>query len=389
TKVIVKPASKDLVVKYKGQPVELDENGEYIFNVKGAARNNIVTVSPAPKYIALLGVDPATGSTVKKINEIKVIVPVINEEPTLNTDEAKIQAITLTDGTNTYSPAEIGEPQPKYNDSWEVIGMEYPLLFTSTVTAAGNYTLTIPEGTFYEAAWDETAEAYTEVAGGYITSEYKATYTVDPSALSPIEDYTVSPVNGSELETIDYIYITFNQFKYIDSYQGFDYPETVTMTCGELEQECMLTPNEDNMDILQFVVVPINDEWMDMQITTPGVWTLVTNDITYKGEAVELHLTYTVTGKTAAYTITPESGSTVDNLSEVTITFPDATTVDYNELPVTIKGADYEASSTDVHGSGNSWTVSFRNPAYDGEYTVTFPAGAFTIDGEEIATSDV
>ncbi|MDE7386367.1 MAG: hypothetical protein K2N28_04440 [Muribaculaceae bacterium] len=385
TKVIVKPASKNLVVKYKGQPVELDENGEYIFNVKGAARNNIVTVSPAPKYTAIVDVDPATGSTVKKINEIKVIVPILDEEMStmLSTDEAKIKAVTLTDGTNTYNPAEIGEPQAKYNDTWEVIGMEYPLLFTTAVTTAGNYTLTIPEGTFYEAAWDDATEAYTEVTGGYITSEYKATYTVDPSALSPIEDYTVSPVSGSELETIDQIDITFNQLKYADVFAGFENPETVTMTCGELEHECYIWINDEEQDVLKLSIVPMNEDWENDPITTPGVWTLVTNDITYKGEAVELHLTYTVTGKTAAYTITPEPGSTVDNLSEVTITFPDATTVDYNELPVTIKGADYEASSTDVHGSGNSWTVSFRNPAYDGEYTVTFPAGAFTIDGEE------
>ncbi|MDE6403255.1 MAG: hypothetical protein K2K86_05550, partial [Muribaculaceae bacterium] len=253
TKVIVKPASKNLVVKYKGQPVELDENGEYIFNVKGAARNNIVTVSPAPKYTAIVDVDPATGSTVKKINEIKVIVPILDEEMStmLSTDEAKIKAVTLTDGTNTYNPAEIGEPQAKYNDTWEVIGMEYPLLFTTAVTTAGNYTLTIPEGTFYEAAWDDAAEAYTEVTGGYITSEYKATYTVDPSALSPIEDYIVSPVSGSELETIDQIDITFNQLKYADVFAGFENPETVTMTCGELEHECYIWINDEEQDVLK------------------------------------------------------------------------------------------------------------------------------------------
>ena len=33
-------------------------------------------------------------------------------------------------------------------------------------------------------------------------------------------------------------------------------------------------------------------------------------------------------------------------------------------------------------GTGASRTVAFRNPTADGEYTVTFPAGAFTIDGK-------
>ncbi len=86
---------------------------------------------------------------------------------------------------------------------------------------------------------------------------------------------------------------------------------------------------------------------------------------------------------TADYLLTPAAGETVDNLSEITVTFPGAKVVDYTELPITLVGPQTNASSMDVHGSANQWTVNFRNPSVEGEYTVTFPAGAFTVDGED------
>lgn len=82
------------------------------------------------------------------------------------------------------------------------------------------------------------------------------------------------------------------------------------------------------------------------------------------------------------YPITPEHGSTVDNLSTITISFPDVKAVEYNETGILLAGPQTNASSTDVHGSDNEWYVSFHNPSVSGEYTVIFPAGAFTLDGE-------
>lgn len=85
----------------------------------------------------------------------------------------------------------------------------------------------------------------------------------------------------------------------------------------------------------------------------------------------------------ADYILSPADGTTVDNLSEIHVTFPGAKKVDYTEIPITLVGPQTDASSMDVHGSGIQWSVNFRNPSTEGNYTVTFPAGAFTIDGEE------
>ncbi|MDE7414188.1 MAG: hypothetical protein K2N05_10455 [Muribaculaceae bacterium] len=44
TQFIVRPADPRMEVTYKGDPVELDENGEFVFEAKGNIRNNVVRV---------------------------------------------------------------------------------------------------------------------------------------------------------------------------------------------------------------------------------------------------------------------------------------------------------------------------------------------------------
>lgn len=45
TLMIVRPADKNAVVTFRDERVELDENGEFVFEAKGNPRNNVVTVS--------------------------------------------------------------------------------------------------------------------------------------------------------------------------------------------------------------------------------------------------------------------------------------------------------------------------------------------------------
>lgn len=122
--------------------------------------------------------------------------------------------------------------------------------------------------------------------------------------------------------------------------------------------------------------------------------------VTYKNQPVELdengEYVFVATGNARnnvvkvspapdapVYPITPLHGTTVDNLSLITITFPDVTEVEYNDNKnILLTGPETNMASNDVHGSGNEWNVTFRNPSVSGEYTVTFPAGAFTLDGK-------
>ncbi|MDE6338352.1 MAG: hypothetical protein K2K97_01015, partial [Muribaculaceae bacterium] len=120
--------------------------------------------------------------------------------------------------------------------------------------------------------------------------------------------------------------------------------------------------------------------------------------VTYKGQAVQLNengeYVFNATGNARnnvvkvspapaapAYSIAPADGSKVNNLSLITVTFPNVKEVEYNEIGIVLNGPETNFSSTDVHGSANIWNVTFRNPSVSGKYSVTFPAGAFTLDG--------
>lgn len=85
------------------------------------------------------------------------------------------------------------------------------------------------------------------------------------------------------------------------------------------------------------------------------------------------------------YIISPADGDTTDDLSKISITFPSASTVEYNDLPISLSGPEFNARSMDVSGIGNTKTVLFSNPAVEGDYTVTFPEGAFLLDGKPSA----
>lgn len=63
TQFTVRPKSADMTVLYKGKLVELDANGEYVFNATGNARNNIVTVT-TKKESGVASVDDNEPATV-------------------------------------------------------------------------------------------------------------------------------------------------------------------------------------------------------------------------------------------------------------------------------------------------------------------------------------
>ncbi|MBD5366055.1 MAG: hypothetical protein HDR82_03420 [Bacteroides sp.] len=387
-------------VTLNGNAITADANG--VYRIELAAGNNNVVIADQPKVADITSVDPASGETVKKISEIKVTIPIIDEmmETMLDTDLDKIKAITLTNGSNTYSPAELGEPQVKYDSNWEAVGMEYPMIFTDEVTAAGEYTLTIPAGTFYEVAWNDGFEMFMPVDGGVATNEYKATYTIDPNAVTPLDDYTVSPANGSTLDSIEQIFITFNQFSLMDAWMGFEYPETVTMRCGELEHECYFMVNDEfEGDGLQFAIIPMNEDWENDPITTAGEWTLSIPEgtLSYKGEPVPaINLTYTVGASSAItdYELNPAAGKVTRGLTNVTVTFPNATTGEYNDMTIKLTDGTKTYSTTEVRrGSGinaNQFTIDFGSLQLSaGQYTLTIPAGAFTLDGSAQSTEIV
>ena len=381
TMMIVKPASPNAVVTYKDEVVELDENGEFVFNATGNARNNVVKVSLPQQYVEF-GVNPADGATVKTLNTITLTLPSIDEtfETMLNPDpEVLDQVVVKNSSDEVVSQVEIGEPGG--DDEGNIT---LPLHLTSAVTEAGTYTIVIPEKAFIATKFDEASESWVAVSGGAVTAAYNGTVTVDPDMVSICDDVTLTPASGETVEEIAVVKVTFNKISGEDYFSGWEFPNA-TFTNGETTVQAIV--NYDWMSESEtrvMTVTPVDEAEEPAAITAAGTWTLTieAGTFTYNGESNgTITAEYIIEEKAPAYTLSPADGAVVDNLNTITIEFPAATTVEYNDTPITLVGAEYNASSTDVGGTGNSRVVSFRNPTVDGKYTVTFPAGAFTLDG--------
>lgn len=355
------------------------------FSFNGESNGEITakyTISDGSKYADML-VNPADGAVVKSLSTIKITLPCIdpNYESMLDYNEEVLPLLTVKDGDEVVAEfGELGEPSEDSEGNTIV-----PIILSKSITEAGTYTIDIPEKAFVEKAWSDLEDGMVVVEGGFVTPAYTGTVIVNPNAASVCDDYTLDPANGSSVSEISVVKITFNQISAEEYFSGWEFPNA-TFTNGDSTVEAIV--NYDWMGESEnrvMTVTPIDAEEEFTPITEAGKWTMTigAGTFSFNGESNGvITAEYTVGGVATVYPITPESGSVVDNLSEIKIEFPGVTEVEYNDLPVTLNGTEYNASSTDVLGTGNSRTVYFRNPTKDGEYTVTFPAGAFTLDGE-------
>ncbi len=356
--------------------------GAFVYNGES---NDVITaeytIASGVKYADML-VSPEAGATVKTLSTIKVTLPVIdpNFESMLDYNEEVLPQIAVKKGDEVVATfGELGDPNA--DDEGNTI---VPIILSEAITAAGTYTIEIPEKAFVQKAWSDADEAMMPVEGGFVTAAYSGDVTVDPDMISVCDDYTLDPESGSTVEEISVVKVTFNAISAEEYFSGWEF-QNATFTNGETTVEAIV--NYDWMSESEnrvMTVRPIDGEEEFAPITAAGTWTMTiaAGTFSYDGETnAEITAEYTIGATTSPYIITPESGSVVDNLAEITIEFPGVSEIEYNDLAITMTGTEYNASSTDVLGTGNTRTVNFRNPTVDGEYTVTFPAGVFTLDG--------
>lgn len=384
TQMIVKPSDPSMIVTYKNEQVTLNENGEFIFQATGNARNNVVTVAPAPevKYSDML-VEPADGATVKTLSSIKITLPCIDPDfaSMLDINEAVLPRLTVKKGNEVVAQyGELGDPDADEDGNTIV-----PIMLSASITEAGTYTIEIPEGAFVEKTWSEADDAMVNVKGGFITPAYTGTVTVDPDMISICDDYILDPVSGSKVEEISVVKVSFNKISAEEYFSGWEFPNATftngTKTVSAIVNYDWMSESENRV----MTVTPIDESEEFVPITEPGTWTMTiaAGTFTYYGETnAEIKAEYTIEAAALPYTITPEPGTVVEDLSQITIDFGSVSSVEYNDVAITIAGPQYNGASTDVNGTGSTRIVHFTNPTVEGDYTVTFPAGAFTLDGE-------
>lgn len=392
TPVYIIPASKDDIIKVGNTVVNgtddngntvngLNEAGEYVMTVDAAMTT--VTVTPAPKTFDIVKTSPADGAVVNEFSSLKVYLPfeVGNDYNMPYTDEALVKKVSITkEGGNAVYATGIGEP----TQDWQTQSLVFPLSFDN-ITEAGVYTINIPAGTFFESEYDEDW-GFIEKEDGYTSKALTATITIDPDAKNAIDVYTLKPASGSALKSLNVVYLTMTQYGPYDMVNIAD-PVQGSFTNGTKTYDVMVGYDWDNTDARGFMIIPTNDDYEELTITEEGEWTLylAPGTFTYNDESSKaVEATFNISASNPAYPVTPTPGSTVSDLSKFTIEFINVAEVEYNDSYISLEGAKYNFSSSTSYVSGaNPYTIQFTSlPTEADEYTLTIPAGAFTLDGK-------
>ena len=340
----------------------------------------VVTIEKAAPAANLVPVtlNPESGAVTRKISAIKVMMPVPeNYEHSyfINPDDLAKITLTAQDGTS-FSPAGLGDISLSQDETMYV----FPLQFEPAIATAGKYTLDIPAGIIYESAWDDASNSFKKAEGGYANAKTVAEYTVDPNAPTAFSTYELNPAAGN-VESIETIYLNFPNLPLV---WNVTYPETVELTDGTTSQTCALALDW-NKETLCFKIVPVSEEFEPVVFAEKGEWTLTIPEgaIEFDGESnAEITAKYTVGNVEPSYTLEPSNDTTVFNLGTVKVTFKDAKEVTYNDSEIiTLEGEGYSAEADYVEYDGNTASMYFTAPDKSGDYTLTIPAGAFTVDG--------
>lgn len=159
------------IVKVDGKKMKADGEGVYSFTTE----NLITEVELSKLPLTVKSTTPAEGKEVKSFSEASIAFVMTGDDETgvVLSDEEKVKTITLTtpEGKTVEATAcEAGEAS-----FWT--GIPFSISFPEQ-TADGQYTLTIPAGTFIESVYSETEETYVANENGAVNNKIIVHFTV-------------------------------------------------------------------------------------------------------------------------------------------------------------------------------------------------------------------
>ncbi|MGN0225998.1 MAG: hypothetical protein ACI4A7_08000 [Prevotella sp.] len=197
--------------------------------------------------------EPADGSTVESIKTIKFgypagIQPTWLEQMKILDEKNNVVAYS-TDVENVIPESE--------QDNYNYIVKEVIVTFNNEVTAAGDYTVMIPEGFF---SLDLTADGFS------VKSNRKCTFSlkIEGEEPQPTINVTTAPAQG-KVDELQYIEMTFNDYYTVDwNYNEYD------------KTPVTFTDNEGNVVTLTLVDVGYGadyDDYQTVSVTLPNTYT--------------------------------------------------------------------------------------------------------------------
>lgn len=383
TPIMIKPSTAKFTATLNGEPLVADWQGRLTFNIASATSKVVINANT----FALAGVTPAPGSTVKNLSQMTIAIDYdgSDEMPFLTAD--KLKGITLAATGSKLTATELGEMS--MNDNGQLL---FPIIFDGEFVA-GEYTLTIPAGTFCMAAFDPNTDTFVPVEGGATSAAFTAAYTVDPTMKGKLDDYTFTPAPGSAIKSIDQFSIAFPAFTAYE--MGFDINEAGSyITDGTTDYAVAIGYDWSGATQYRaFTITPLDANEEPFALTADATWTLhlAEGAIAKEGEKSPVIDAEFKTGASLpVYNLTPAAGSEIRSFSDIKISFPGIYEIEYlgdddyaKRIYYTNAAGDKTyAAEVKVPANAGYATFIFRTPTVPGEYTIVIPEGAFTLDGE-------
>ena len=287
------------IIKNDGS--DYDGAGNLYYNASVTVAVRFVEVEPgggeetAKNTFVYTEVSPANNSEVETLSKIRLTYPVCSQS---------IEYEQAIDVVNTATSEKVTQGKLY----WEDYGNSTVVTFTldAPVTAAGTYSITIPEGYIYDdkIVWNDD-DTVDDSAATY-NPEFTLTYTVTGTA-TPKNTFTylsVSPENNSEVESLSKISLTYSACsKSIEYYEPIEVINTATSE--KVTDAYLYWEDYDGGS-------PVVTLTLDAEIITPGTYSITVpegyiydNNIVWSGSDYddsaatynpEFTLTYTVTG---------------------------------------------------------------------------------------------
>lgn len=250
-------------------------------------------------------ITPASGSTVKEIETIKVTFNGLADGIDAHIMSSSADKyISITDADDVvYKPIEFYAGTGK-------AGIDDLVVVFPKIAKAGTYTLQIAEGVVMD--YDQ-AESHDEGEGYSVNGPITATYTIAETVMNV---YTLTPADGSTVSSISEILISFPNSIPSEGVDQYSYDDVATLTCGEKVYKPMgfyiLGPTFDVVKIL-----------FEEPITEAGEYVFVLKEGAFKeygsfeDESVnpEIRATYTIAPTTSI--------NDVETAAEATVTVVD------------------------------------------------------------------
>lgn len=350
-----------------------EENPQLLYNFE-IAETDFVKGTINPSYGSSVGVfKEATitfpaGSKVTASSESPVTIELVGKDSDADAaSETLAYTMSITDNVVTLT---LENPVTVANSAW--------------ITVASNgFSVLMPSGKTRKSA------------------EFMSYFNIIGNESDINGDYSISPEPGTYTHISAVNYAAERNVEGVDSWYAYykvTIPNGLTMTMNKgfsvklVNQSgtysktfaAMLTPDKNG-----FYVYDAGNysEPNDINLAPDTYFVTVTGSLycAQGNQKVDLKFgPYVVTGqKEVKYEINPKSGSTLESLSEIVLSFPEATTVTWKrtEWASLVYGTiEYDYKGTVV--DNNKIVISFDTPLdIPGDYTLTIPSTAISVDG--------